>query len=145
MYFIIKTGYGATDHLLIDNLRDLEKAQYAFLTNSKTIFETGEVCRGQDIISIKEDWHREMGWNKSFHDGERIKTYELGPEDWTEIRQKGIEKKYKGVLAEIKNKVVYLMENNKTNLIGKGIEIALPEKSKEISAQASLLAEKMKV
>ena len=132
MYFIVKTGYGKDDFIRIDNLADLERAQGAFLTNSKTIFDNGAACRGQDIISIREDWHREMGWNRTYrNDDGNVKEYELGEDDWNEIRNKGVEEKYKGVLAEVKARVQHLIDTGQHNLIGKNAYIKLPEKQKE--------------
>ncbi len=137
-HFKIKTGYGVNDCIYISGLKDLEKAQFAFLTNAKTIFDNGEVCRGQDIISIREDWHKEMGWNEIYRDeAGTVRSYELGHDDWEDIRSKGIDKKYLGVFSEIKAKVKYLMETNQTNLIGKGVEFNKPKEISDISKQLS--------
>jgi hypothetical protein len=110
MYFRIKTGYGNNDFITIDNMADLEKAQLAFLTDGKVMFSNGEVCRGKDIISIKEDWHTEMGWNES---------YEMGDDDWAELKRKGIIGKYTGLLGEAKDNVQTLVNANRQDLIGK--------------------------
>jgi hypothetical protein len=110
MYFIIKTGYGENDFIRVDNLPDVEKAQYAFLTEAKVMFSSGQVCRGKDILTIKEDWHKEMGWNP---------THEMTDDDWNELKQKGIENKYLGQLALAKDNVHTLLEAKRTDLIGK--------------------------
>jgi hypothetical protein len=120
-HFKVKIGYGLTDFIKISSLEDLEKAQYAFVKNAKVLFNTGEACRGQDIISIKEDWHSEMGWNDVFRDEDgKAREYFLSNDDLDEIRSKGAERKYKGVMSSVKDRVTFLLENNQEKLIGKG-------------------------
>jgi hypothetical protein len=120
-HFKVKIGYGPTDFIKIHTLGDLEKAQYAFVKNAKVLFDTGEACRGQDIISIKEDWHSEMGWNDVFRDEDgKAREYTLSNDDWDEIRSKGAERKYKGIMSSVKDRVTFLLENNQDKLIGKG-------------------------
>ncbi len=136
MNFIIKTGYSDNDFIKINSLEDLERAQAAFLTNSKTIFSNGQACRGQDIISLREDWHAEMGWNP---------THEMGDGDWNELKSKGVEKKYKGVLSEVKNRVQYFIDTKQTHLIGKNADVPAIEKPKEISEGVRALASKFSI
>lgn len=145
MYFKIKIGYSPNDFISIDNLVDLEKAYQAFLTGNRVIFNNGRACRGQDIMSIQEDWHREMGWNKNYRDEEgNVKNYELSNDDWHDIKLRKIDKKYSGVLADVKSKVEYLIESGQENLIGKeNVNIKLPEKPKELSEASKMLSEKM--
>lgn len=112
-YFKIKTGYGDNDFISIVGLEDLEKAQYAFMTNSKVVFSNGELCRGQDIISIKEDWNRAMCWNVM---------HKMTTDDYAQLRSTGIENKYKGLLAQTKNNVQMLVSMNRQDLIGKESE-----------------------
>ncbi len=146
MHFIVKTGYSPNDFIRINSLEDLERAQFAFMTNAKVVFSNGQMCRGQDIISIREDWHAEMGWNKNYRrDDGSVASYELGNDDWNEIRKKGVDKKYLGILAEVKERVEYLRESGNEKLIGKGIEIKFPEKPKEIATGMSALAAKFNV
>lgn len=146
MFFKVKIGYNPSDFISIESLNDLEKAQYAFLTNAKVIFDNGQVCRGQDIISIKEDWHREMGWNKTFRDENgNIKNYELSSEDWKEIKKAKVDQKYLGIMETMKQRVQYLVDKGKSELVGKGIDIQLPEKPKELSAASLQLANKFKI
>lgn len=109
-YFKIKTGYNPTDFISIDNLGDLEKAQLAFLTNAKVMFSNGSVCRGQDIISIREDWHREMGWNPD---------HVIEADDLNYMQLQGVEGKYVGLLGKAKDNVQTLMAANRQDLIGK--------------------------
>lgn len=110
-YFIIKTGYGENEFIKIDE-SELDTALYAFMSDSKGVFKNG-VVRGKDIIAIREDWHREMGWNY---------THEMEAEDWAELNDKGITQKYTGAIQEAKEKVQYLMQTNQLHLLGKEVE-----------------------
>ena len=85
-YFRVKIGHD--DYVEIDSLEDVEKAQLAFLTDGKTIFSNGELCRGKDIMKIEEDYRREMGWYSD---------YKMGVDDEAELRSKGIYRKYRFV------------------------------------------------
>ena len=132
-YFIIKTGYGENEFIKIDE-SELDTALYAFMSDSKGVFKNG-VVRGKDIIAIREDWHREMGWNY---------THVMEVEDWAELRDRGVSGKYAGAIQEAKDKVQYLMQTNQLNLLGKPV----PEMDKkEISGgfDTSSLANKMKI
>jgi hypothetical protein len=79
-----------------------------------------------------------MGWNMG---------YKLGPEDFEELSQKGIDKAHTQFLVEKKDKVTYLIQNNKESLIGQNVEI--PEldapRNKEIDTGLQGLADKFKV
>jgi hypothetical protein len=127
-YFKIRIGFGNGDdrYIGIDET-ELESALYCFISNSKGIFKNG-VCRGQDIISITEDWHKEMGWNPE---------HNLGSDDWNELKAKGISQKYIGVIGAVKEKVQYLISTGRTNLIGRNADIQLPEKQKELPDKIS--------
>jgi hypothetical protein len=109
-YFKIRIGYGNGDdkYISIDD-SELESAMYCFITNAKGVFNNG-VCRGQDIISITEDWHKAMGWNEG---------YLLGPEDYAELDAKGITREYDGLIGEAKENVNTLIAMKRIDLIGK--------------------------
>lgn len=111
-FYKIKVGYGENEFIPIDET-ELETVLYAFLTNGKAVFTNG-VVRGKDIIAITEDWQKEMGWNTG---------YKMQDIDWAEIRDTGIEQKYKEVFAEKKKKVQFLINSKQTNLIGKNVEV----------------------
>jgi hypothetical protein len=132
-YFIIKTGYGENEFIKIDE-SELETALYAFMSDSKGVFKNG-VVRGKDIIAIREDWHREMGWNY---------THVMEVEDWAELMDRGVSSKYAGAIQGAKEKVQYLMQTDQLNLLGKPV----PEiDKKELSSgfDTSSLANKMKI
>ena len=112
-YFKIKIGYEEDAYISIDQ-SELESALYVFLSDSKGIFKSG-VVRGKDIISISEDWHKEMGWNKG---------YQMNEDDWADLEHKGILKEYAGIIGKTKEKIQYLISTNQQNLIGKNAEIA---------------------
>jgi len=50
------------------------------------------------------------GWNES---------YEMGDDDWAELKRKGIIGKYTGLLGEAKENVQTLINANRQDLIGK--------------------------
>lgn len=118
-YFRIKVGYGESEFVSIDET-ELETAIYIFLKDSKGVFKNG-VVRGKDIIAITEDWHKEMDWNVG---------YKLQDVDWAELKDRGITKKYKGVIAGIKDKVQYLVSSDQAELIGKNVNVKLLESKK---------------
>ena len=118
MIFKIKTGYNKSDFVIVDNIPDLEKVQEAYLTDAKTILSDGQFLRGKDIMSQAPNWHGEMGW----HD-----TYEMGPEDWAQLKQSGKMAKYNGVLEAVTQYVKAAIETNQRHLIGLGNSIKLLE------------------
>lgn len=111
-YFKIRIEYGRGDdrYVFIDET-ELELAYLCFLTDTKAVFSGGPV-RGKDIISITEDWHRALGWNRD---------HQMGPEDWGEANDRCAN--YRGVLPAVKEKVMYLMQTEQQHLIGKNVDI----------------------
>lgn len=105
-YFKVKTGFKEEDFISI-NENELEAALYAFMTDSKVIFKNGATT-GKNIMEIKEDWHKAMGWNTG---------YRLQPEDFEQINREC--KNYRGLLAKAKENVQHLIRSGKTELIGK--------------------------
>jgi hypothetical protein len=70
------------------------KAYYLFLNPEKRgVFGNGIALIGKDIQRIEPDYHGTMGWNES---------YKLGPEDWEELKTKGIDHELKNVLNTAK-------------------------------------------
>jgi len=73
---------------------EAHKAYYLFLHPEKRgVFSTGLALLGSDIRGIEPDYNGTMGWNPS---------YQLGDDDWNEIRRNGIEKKLRDLLCEAK-------------------------------------------
>jgi len=127
-YFKVRIAYGrdGDDRFISIDDSELETALYCFITNSKGVFKNG-VCRGQDIISITEDWNKAMGWNPE---------HVLDADDYNDLRQSGVSKAYTGLIGKVKEKVQYLMETNQTHLIGKNADVSLPTAQKSIDTSS---------
>jgi len=119
-YKIIR-GYNAEDYIQIEE-SELEKAYYCFLNKKDSIY-TGGAVKGSEIIAIQPDYHRTMGWNRG---------YKLGPDDYNELREKGIDRKMQLQLENTKDKVQYLIQTKQENLIGKNAQIPALEKGREM-------------
>ena len=85
--------------------------------SQKKVNLTNALLDGKYIISITEDFHSPMGWNKS---------HKLEDEDWNELRQNGVLDYYEGKINSAKQNVQDLIASGNTNLIGK-------EKQKQLS------------
>lgn len=114
MRFKVMRGFGQDDFIPI-SAEELEKAIYAHITGKTAVFENGSI-NGSHISAVMPDFHATMGWNYG---------HKLGPDDWHELRSTGQESKHKLLLANAKEKVQYLMENNQEHLIGKNVEIPM--------------------
>jgi len=90
---------------------ELEKAVYAMAAKI-TMSLGGMMLDGKLIIAIKEDFNTEMGWQP---------TYVIKDADWVEIRNKKLDDKYIGKLNDAKDRVRYMIDNNRIDLIGKNI------------------------
>ena len=115
MSYKIVHGYGPEDYIEITD-RELEKAYYCFLEKKDSIFSGGAI-KGSQILNIKPDFHKIMGWNRG---------YKMDVEDFAELAQKGVDRKTRDRLNEAKDKVVGLIATKQTHLIGK-------EETKQIS------------
>jgi len=107
-FYKIITGYNVDDFLPIDET-ELEKAIYCHIRGANGIFNNGTVS-GKNIMMIREDWHKAMGWNYG---------YRLTADDYADPALKRVQAEYKGYFAEIKDKVNRLIETGQTNLISK--------------------------
>ena len=102
MFIKITTGFSADQKFTIDS-DEAHKAYYLFNNpEMRGTFNNGVALIGRDIRSIQPDYNAEMGWNP---------THQLDDYDWEEIRQKGIDTKFRNLLAEAKQ-VSYLVEKN---------------------------------
>ncbi len=131
-YFKIIRGYGAEDYLTIEE-SELEKAYYCFLEKKDSIFSGGAI-KGSQILAIQPDHHFTMGWNRG---------YKLGPEDYEELRNKGVDKESQYLLSNAKDKVQYLVQTKQEHLIGKSFEV--PKLGQEVSEEIKKLAESKRV
>ena len=107
-YFRVYTGY--TEYIPIDE-KELEKALYAFMTGNPIIFNEGSTSRIDRIIP---DFHRAMGINPA---------WKFAEDDWNECDKQGHRKDYAGVIAHYKNRVQFLIDSGKKELIGKSVDI----------------------
>ena len=132
MKFKIIHGYGPEDYIEIDQ-SEVQKAYYCFLGKKDSVFSGGAI-RGANIQAIKPDYHRTMGWNKS---------YRLSPEDYDDMNRKGIDRKMQQFLIKEKEVVQYLIETGRHDQIGKGFE--MPKIESPLSPEIKALAESKKV
>lgn len=110
-YFKVKYGYGVSDQVSIEE-DELEKAIYAQLMK-KPVQLGSAFISGSNIIAITPHYHKHTGW----YDWYEPKT----GEDWEQIERDCPD--YKGVIEHYKQRVQYLLSNNKEKFIGKNIEI----------------------
>lgn len=113
-YYKVQIGYG--DDFIPITEEELEKALYAQMTGGTVFLSEGSVT-GNSIISIRPDYHRAMGWNYG---------HKFTPEDHADINRSC--SSYQGYLAEVKDKVNYLMKTNQDKLIGQNVDTkSLPD------------------
>jgi len=137
MSFKIIHGYNPEDYIEI-NKEEVEKAFYCFLEKKDAVFSGGAI-KGSNILMIKPNFHKVMGWNR----GHKLDEY-----DYAEISSKGLDRKMENFLQNKKDKVQYLIKSGKQDLIGKNIDIPeLNDKGvpKEIIDGVKQLSEKFKV
>jgi hypothetical protein len=102
LYYKVVWGFDEERTTYITN-KLLDRAIYAMTAQAKV--NLGDtMLDGKYIIAIKEDYHKHMGWNYS---------YELGPEDYAQIRDTGVQELYKGKLEEAKIRVKDWSEERK--------------------------------
>lgn len=133
-YYKILQGYEHERDVTIRE-DELERAYGLFMLGGRSIFSGGPVD-GKNIQTIVEDYHTTMGWNKE---------YKLIPDDFEELTRKGIDRHMRTALSLVKEKVQHLIDSKQSDLIGKNVEVMLPEKPKEISEGSAKLAEKFSI
>jgi len=102
----ITVGFRKDQHYTID-AEEAHKAYWLFLhPDERGVFENGVALRGQDIQSIEPDYNATMGWNP---------TYQLGDDDWNELKDSGVDRKLRNILSEAKQ-VSQIMSAEKINL-----------------------------
>lgn len=86
----VVTGFRKEQHHTID-ADEAHKAYYLFLNPEKrSVFKNGVALIGQDIRSIEPDYQATMGWNP---------THTLDGDDWNELREKGLDRELRNVIA----------------------------------------------
>jgi hypothetical protein len=95
----IIVGFRKDQHYTID-ADEAHKAYYLFLNPDKRgIFSNGVAVIGSNIDGIEPDYIATMGWNTG---------YTLGPDDWTDIRSKGVDVELRNVLEYAKHVAISL-------------------------------------
>lgn len=90
---MIETGFDDIQHHTIA-MEEAHKAYYLFLNPEKRgIFSNGLALIGKDIRKIRPDYHDIMGWNR---------THKLDTYDYQELKQKGVDRECKLLLAQAK-------------------------------------------
>lgn len=112
---------------------ELEKALYAFQTGKGVIFENGALNR---VESVLPDLNKECGWNAD---------YKPQADDFPYLE--AVKPKYAGIVGKTKDKIQYLIQKGRQDLIGKNVyipELNQPQ-NPEISEATKQLAEKFKI
>lgn len=131
----IITGFREQQYYVIE-AHEAHKAYYLFNNpEARTTFENGTALIGKNIQGIEPAWNETMGWNP---------THELDDDDWTDIREKGMDKKLSNLLAEAR-KVAQLAEMKPEYLKMSLFEIERPQENKQISEATKALSDKFKV
>jgi hypothetical protein len=131
-YKVIKNYNG--EFVSIDET-ELETAIYSFMTQARVVFKNG-VARGQDILDIKPDFNKALGYNPE---------YKLQPDDYGDANR--LRKSHYKVYEKINKRVNYLIANKQENLIGQNIPIPAleSEEVKRIDKGVEGLADKFNV
>lgn len=93
---------------------ELEKAYALFLAGGRAIFKSGDAVDSKHIQAIRPDYHGTMGWTIG---------HRLGPDDYNELSDTGVEQKLKITQAKAKERVDYLIAHGQHDLIGKNVKI----------------------
>lgn len=113
----IITGFREDQHYSVP-MEEAHKAYYLFLNpEMRGVFSTGLALIGKNIQAIEPDYHSSMGWNKS---------YLLGPDDYAELRSKGVETKLRDLMYTAK-----LIAQTEPNLINEPINLQISTSQRE--------------
>lgn len=111
--YLIVYGFDSEQQISID-ADELEKAYGLFMLGGRAIFKSGDAVDAKYIQAIRPDYHSTMGWAKD---------WKLGPDDYNQLSDSGVDKKLKLLQSQIKTRVDYLIANDQLALIGKNIPI----------------------
>lgn len=129
----VRYGFNASDCVVIQE-SEIEKAIYAQI--KKAPIQLGDkYINGSNIIVIEPNYHKYTGWFDSYEPKEA--------DDFLQIKRDCPD--FTGRLEHYKNRVQYLLQNGKQDLIGKNVE--LPEIQREPVAlpESKTLADKMQM
>lgn len=121
---------------------ELHKAYVIAMQGGKAIFENGFFNnRGNDIIRIIPDWHRERGWNKG---------YKMEAADYQDVKE--LEEPYRKTLERGKLLAEFIVKEGRKELLNKTASEAFQEvkflespKAKEVSEEVKKLSDKFKL
>ena len=125
-YFKVKYGYSTSDQVSI-GINELEKAIYAQIKGQPIQLGTSYI-NGRNIIAITPHYHKHTGWYDWYEP--------TTGDDWEQIKRDC--PNYDGIVEHYKERVAFLMQNGKENLIGKNAdlpELKMPEQ-KQISQRS---------
>lgn len=126
-YFKVKYGFTIADQVSIGE-DELEKAIYAQVVKQPVQLAT-KYINGSNIIVIEPHYHKHTGWYDWYEPKDA--------DDWKQIERDC--PPYEGIVSYYKDRVNFLLQNGKKELIGKNVdipEISLPKK-KEIGERSS--------
>lgn len=90
----LRTGFRKDQCHTIDG-DEAHKAYYLFLhPDERGVFSNGVALIGRNIQSIEPDYNATMGWNHE---------YELNVDDYIDLKNKGVDRKMRDLLALAKN------------------------------------------
>lgn len=133
MKFKVIVGFRDDQFYTIDE-SEIHKAYYLFMMpEARTIFSDGVALIGKNICGIEPDYHSTMGWNR---------THKLESDDFNEMRNKGVLKKFTAVMSKGKEVAELATKNNELLRLPLG---EIETQKSLVTPMAKLLADKMKV
>jgi len=135
-YIKVITGFRPDQETTIP-MQEAHKAYYLFRhPEERGVFKCGVALIGRNIQEIKPDWNATMGYKP---------TYNLTGDDWTEIRNRGIEDFMKFLLEKAKDVSELIIE--KPELIKQELAIAMKSitETEQFSSEVKVLLDKYKV
>lgn len=104
-HYRVKVGYRDDEFLSVSE-NELPKAQVLFLEGTgRGLFDEGAI-RGQDIMRILPDFHRERGWNRS---------WKMQDEDYADIKH--LENPYRDTYQLAENIAKEIINQNRRELL----------------------------
>jgi hypothetical protein len=119
-YFRVKYGFSSFDQVSITE-KELEKALYA-QKFGEVVQIGGKQVNGRNIIVIEPHYHKYTGWYPNYEP--------TTGEDWKQIERdcpKGLD----NIIRVYRERVDYLLNTGRKNMIGKNIYISELDKPKE--------------
>jgi hypothetical protein len=119
--FKVKYGYTIADQVSIDET-ELEKALYAQKFGEVVQLGNKQV-NGRNIIVIEPHWHYYTGWYDYYEP--------LNGDDFAQIERDAPKELLEGMIRNYRERVDYLINTGRKNLIGKNVSLPELDKPKE--------------